>query len=210
LNLVELPDEQIRVMRPDLAKVQRLASSPAPQAAAGALALEPVSVPVAILEEFRQAYIEILHRPSRTLVAVLELLSPGNKAEPGRGDYLVKRNAIFRQPVHLVELDLLVGGRRLPMARRLPAGDYYALVARGDRRPDCDVYAWTVRQPLPSFRVPLLAPDPDILIDSAAVYTTAYERGRFARSIEYVAPLSVPLGPDDRAWAEEQGRSTIR
>src|SRR5205085_8771496 len=132
--------------------------------APGALALEPVTIPLMILDETREVFIEILHRPDRSLVSVLELLSPSNKIDPGRGDYLAKRNAILRQPVHLVELDLLVGGRRLPMDRPLPAGDYYVLVARGDRRPDCDVYAWTVRQPLPTFRVPLLAPDPDILI----------------------------------------------
>jgi hypothetical protein len=206
VSLVQLAVDEAKVVRPDLAIVQRAAPSTAPWQApqVGALTLEPVSVPIATLEEVREAYIEILHRPDRTLVAVLELLSPGNKAEPGYGDYLVKRHAILRQPIHLVELDFLIGGRRLPMRRPLPPGDSYALVARADRRPECDVYAWTVRHPLPMIRVPLRAPDPDLYLDLAAVYATAYERGRYARSIDYAAPLTVPLAPEDRAWAEQR------
>src|SRR5262249_55800068 len=65
-------------------------------------------------EETHERYIEILHRPERALVAILELLSPANKEEPGRSDYLAKRNALLRHPIHLVEVDLLIGGRRLP------------------------------------------------------------------------------------------------
>jgi hypothetical protein len=72
-----------------------------------------------ILEGPRETYIEILHQPDRTLVAVLELLLPANKEQPGRTEYLAKRRALLHQKVHLVELDLLVGGRRLEKA--LPA-----------------------------------------------------------------------------------------
>src|SRR6266540_219691 len=77
-----------------------------------------------LLDGPKEAYIEILHRPDRSLVAVLELLSPANKEQPGRTEYLAKRRAILVQPVHLVELDLLLGGRRLPMQQPLPDGDY--------------------------------------------------------------------------------------
>jgi hypothetical protein len=55
-----------------------------------------------------------LHRPDRILVAVLELLSPANKEEPGRSVDLAKRNALVYYPVHLVELDLLPKGQWLP------------------------------------------------------------------------------------------------
>ena len=64
-------------------------------APAGVATLEPVTIPLVIEEEeTHERYIEILHRPERTLVAVLELLSPANKEEPGRSDYLAKRNAL--------------------------------------------------------------------------------------------------------------------
>ena len=172
-------------------------------------AAKPVVIPIAVLEEVREAYIEILHRPERELVAVLELLSPTNKIEPGWGDYAAERTALLRRPIHLVELDLLVGGHRLSIGRPLPAGDYYALVARADRRPDCEVDAWTVRQKLPKVRVPLRAPDPDLSVDLAAVYETAFARGRYERSIDRSAGLTITLRTESRAWGEQRARSPI-
>ena len=67
-------------------------------------------------------------------MAVLELLSPANKEEPGYSQYQAKRNALFRQLVHVIELDLLVGGHRLPLAKPLPPADCYYLLSRADRR----------------------------------------------------------------------------
>src|SRR6202008_2923837 len=122
-------------------------------------------------------YIEILYQPDRSLVAVLELLSPANKEYPGRTEYLAKRMAFLNQNVHLVELDLLRGGRRLPMQGPLPPGDSYYFVSRGEQRPDCQVYAWNLRQALPRLPVPLRAPDADIFIELGAVFATAYDRG---------------------------------
>jgi hypothetical protein len=136
------------------------------------------------------------------LVAALELLSPANKEQPGHAQYLAKRHALLVQNVHLVELDLLCGGRRLPMEQPLPPADYYYLVSRGEQRPDCQVYRWTLRQPLPTLPVPLRAPDADLHFDLAAVFTTAYERGRFFRRLPYQGPTPALLREDNRAWCE--------
>ena len=202
IHLVGRPPREVnKLIRPDLV-IERGSGFSTFEGMATVLEVEPTTIPVAILEEVRETYLEIIHRPERTLVAVVELLSPDNKVEPGFGQYLAKRNALLRGPVHLIELDFLVGGRRVPMARPLPPGDVYALVARGDRRPDCEVYAWSIRQPLSAIRIPLLSPDPDLALDLAAVYATTFERGRYSRSIDYDAPLSIGLASDDRAWAE--------
>jgi hypothetical protein len=166
VNLAALPAEKIKRIRPDLSISQRAPSSPSSPASA-IVTLEPVSIPLVIEEETRETYIEILQRPDRTLVAVLELLSPPNKEEPGRSDYLARRNAILNHAVHLVELDFLMGGRRLPLAQDYPPGDYFALVARSHRRPNCDVYSWSLTQEIPGIPIPLRAPDPDLLIDWA-------------------------------------------
>jgi hypothetical protein len=163
---------------------------------------EPLPGPLKLLDEVCEIYIKVLHWPDRKLVTVLELLSPSNTAGNGRRDYLAKRNALIRQEVNLVELDLLAAGRRLPMEEPLPPGDYYAFVARGDRRPVCQVYAWTVRDQLPPIPVPLMAPDRDVVIDRASVFAGVYERARYARSIDYAAPLEIPLKPEDKQWAE--------
>jgi hypothetical protein len=36
----------------------------------------------------------------------------------------------------------------------LPQDDYYAFVARQQRRPLCEVYHWDARQPLPAVPIP--------------------------------------------------------
>jgi hypothetical protein len=96
------------------------------------------------------------------------------------------------------------------MDRPLPRGDSYALVARAERRPDCEVYAWMIRDPLPRIPIPLLAPDPDLVLDLGAVFATAYERGRYRRLIDYSAPLTLVRKPEDRAWAEGMARRARR
>src|SRR3954471_15351967 len=131
-------------MLPDLSVSQ---SYPLPEKVPSATAVatldrEPVTLGLEYAEEETESFLRVLHRPDASLIAVLELLSPTNKEGAGRLSYLEKRNDLVRENVHLVELDLLLGGSRLPTEGKLPAGDYYAFVSRGDRRPECEVYSW--------------------------------------------------------------------
>jgi hypothetical protein len=158
------------------------------------------------LEEIHHRWIEIKRLPDRSLVTVIEFLSPTNKIGSGRIEYIEKRNQWLRQPVNVVEVDLLLGGQRLPMRGPLPAGDCYALVSRSGCRPNCDVYAWSIRRPLPEIPVPLSAPDPDIALDLAAVFAQAYDDARYDDSVNYSTPLALPLAPEDLAWVEDQVR----
>src|SRR5262249_36165724 len=131
---------------------------------ATAVAAEPVTLPITILDQESEGYIEILYQPGREPVTVVEVLSPTHKTGEARRDCLVKRTAILKRVVHVGELDCLAGGQRRPMEAPLPPRDYYATVSRYETRPDSQVYAWSVRQPLPKIRVPLKAPDPDIVL----------------------------------------------
>jgi hypothetical protein len=169
---------------------------------------EPVEIgwPLPDVDEPDHRYLQILKFPERSVVTVLELLSPTNKRDPGRAVYCAKRNAYRQQGVHLFELDLLLGGQRLPMRKPLPPGDYYTLISRGDQ-PASKVYAWTVRDPLPTLPIPLRAPDPDIWFDLGALFATTYERGRYERRLSYGEPLELPLREEDRSWVMEQGRT---
>ncbi len=203
LSLVELPAEMVKRIEPDLVISGRGPSPRVLTAPAVVEIIEPVTVPLFIEEEGRETFIEIRHRPERTLVAVLELLSPANKEEPGRRSYLNKRHALLRERVHLVELDLLLGGRRLPLSADYPPGNYFALISHAAHRPNCSVYAWTIAQRLPNIPIPLQEPDPDVRIDLAAVFAQTFQRGRYGRSIDYTAIPSLSLSPAEGEWVRQ-------
>lgn len=202
--LVERDPDERKLGYPDVAVTQDGARPLVRHdASARTATLEPVTIPVTMLEGPRETYIEILHQPDRSLVTALELLSPANKELPGRAQYLAKRHALLFQDVHLVELDLLLDGRRLPFEKALPEADYYYSVARSERRPDSQVYHWPLRQTLPTLPVPLRRPDPDLQIDLGTVFATVYERAKFFRRIDYEAPLPPTIGEADRPWVEQ-------
>jgi hypothetical protein len=208
VSLAEGPPLSQRRIGPDVALERRQGPPHAPGAATSTLQA-PVTLPLPPLEDQIETFIRILHRPDRSLVGVLELLSPTNKEGVGYGAYLSKRNAVLRQSVHLIEIDLLRGGQRLPLRLDPPPADYYAYVARADCRPDCQVWFWDLPQPLPPLSIPLRAPDPDVTLDLAAVVITAYERARFGREIDYAQPPPLPVAPEQQAWLEERLR-TVR
>ena len=154
----------------------------------------------AMTMEIKEIWIEIVRHPGQQLVAVIEVLSPDNNRSDGADRYDNKRMEILAGPVHVIEIDLLIAGRRLPMRRPLPPAHYYAMVGDATRRPDCEVYRWTVRQPLPAIPIPLLAPDPPVLLELAAVYSLTYDRGRYARELDYSTPLAGSWSADDLDW----------
>jgi len=176
----------------------------APVEASGGVALAPVEGEVMMPEERRETYLVIRERKTLEVVTVIETLSPANKrlGGDGRREYLEKRNDVLNSRANLVELDLLRGGERLPMSTSLPPGDYYAIVSRADRRPKVDVYAWSLRQPLPIIPIPLKGDDPDVPLDLQKVFTTVYDRARYDLTVDYSARLSPPLSKSEAAWAK--------
>lgn len=179
-----------------------LSLAPAQQSVA---TLEPTTIPLVVLDGPRETFIEILHRPDRALVTSIELLSPANKQLPGRVEYLAKRRAVLSQQVHLVELDLLRSGQRVPCAKPLPPADYYYyIVSRYEERPDCQVYAWQMAHELPTLPIPLRAPDLDILVSLSDVFQTAFERGRFQRRIDYTASIVGDMSDSEKQWMQQQ------
>lgn len=204
VDLAQLDPEVVKLISPDVA-ISRSGRSKRPSAPSGGVAvLEPEVIPQTYVEEIRQSYIEILHRPDRSLVAVLELLSPTNKTGSGFFEYEHKRASILQQNVHLFELDLLQKGAPPRLSKPLPKGDYRVLLTRAERRAYCNVYTWSMRQRLPVLPIPLRAPDPDIHVDLQAAFDLAYQRGRYGRSVRYDRPPVLDLADNDRAWVAEQ------
>lgn len=165
---------------------------------------EPVVCALAMPEERRETYLVIRDRELQMVVTVIETLSPANKRRGGDGwrEYLSKRDQVLASPSHLVELDLLRGGSRLPMKRPLPAGDYYAIVSRAERRPNADDYPWRLHQQMPTIKIPLLPEDDHVAIDLQQVFNTVYDRAAYELSLDYGAELDPPLSPKERSWLD--------
>jgi hypothetical protein len=140
-------------------------------------------------------------------VTVIEILSPTNKIGSGRLEYVEKRNQLIRQPVNLVEIDLLLSGHRLPMRAPLPSAEYFAFVSRYSSRPNSDVFPWSIRHILPAIPIPLSDSDPDVALNLGTVFSQTFDAGPYGKLIKYAAPLELPLRSEDRAWAEELARS---
>jgi hypothetical protein len=143
---------------------------------------------------------------ARQAVASIELLSPSNKAagSVGQARYLEKRASALHGGLHWIEIDLLRGGQRPPLAVALPQPrDYLAYVAQATPTGWKHlVYAWGLREPLPPLPIPLLGSD-QALLDLGACFQVAYERIAAEDEADYAEPPPPPpLRPDDLAWAE--------
>jgi hypothetical protein len=160
-----------------------------------------VEVPVEVQVE--EWYLEVRAVKTGRLVTVIEVLSPTNKAAgDGRKEYLRKRKRILKTRTSLVEIDLLRGGRPMPVMSGQPVeGAYRILVSRGASRPRAKLYAFGVRQPIPPIPIPLLPKDPEPSLDLNAVLHALYERARFDLRLDYTKPPVPSLGEEDADWA---------
>lgn len=179
------PDTGRSIRKPDVAIIDRSSGSGAsrPNTAPGSVAvIEVEQLPV---EEYREVWIEIRDLADESLVTSIELLSPTNKTSGGFSTFQFKRLQLLEGGANLVDIDLLLAGERLHFRQPLPAGDYYAFTSRTARRPKTEVIAWPIVNELPTIAIPLRTPDPDLLIDLQAVYSTTFERGQYSRRLRY-------------------------
>ena len=142
--------------------------------------------------ERQETYLVIRDRETMRVITVIELLSPSNKRNKGdgRNEYMMKRHEILSSPTHLVELDLMRGGMRLPDIGTLPPGEHYAIISRAKHRPKCEVYAWTLSDKLPVIPIPLKLGDADASVPLQEVFDIVYQRARYDLSVKYDAPLT--------------------
>ena len=155
-----------------------------------------------IAGEHQETRLTIRDRESMEVVTVIELLSPANKRanSDGRNLYLFKRNECLSSSTHLVEIDLLRAGLRVPLKSQLPPGDYYAFVSRSNTRPKCDVYSWTLANRLPAIPIPLKRGDTDARVALQDVFDLVWQRASYDRSLNYGKTLDPPLSPRELEW----------
>jgi hypothetical protein len=161
--------------------------------AGSAAVAAPVTLDTVMPMRLPHAWVKILDVASRKLVAVIEFLSPTNKRGLEYRKYSRKRQRILLSSAHLLEIDLLHRGKRVPMRNPLPAADYFVLLSRAANRPSTDVWPIKLGQPLPTVPVPLLGKDPDVMLDLQRVFTLVYDEGRYHSLIDYSHRPEVPL-----------------
>jgi len=189
--------------RPDASVVD--AGPPGGLAPNAAVALaEPRVVEVPMPDRIREGYLEVHNVATDEVVTVVEVLSPTNK-RPGEGRrlYEEKRLQVLGTRTHLVEIDLLRSGQ--PMKMWGDGGDshYRVLISRAERRPRADLYAFSVRDPLPPFPLPLRPKDEEPVVELGALLHALYDRASYDLAVDYTGEPVPSLEEDDAAWADQ-------
>ena len=151
--------------------------------------------------------VEIRDVAKRELVTVIEILSPSNKRGEGIDEYRDRRESILRITAHLIEIDLLRKGRRVPMRGKLPSVSYFVFVCRWERRPATDVWPIALNRSLPIIPVPLRKGDDDANLDLQQALTSVYDEGGLRYMIDYAKAPEVPLTPKQSAWVDQHLRA---
>jgi len=155
-----------------------------------------------------QAFIEITEVDSGKLITAIEFLSASNKKSgPGRKLYKKKQKELHNAGVNLVEIDLLRAGRQAFVLARSEFPEeadaqYFATIIRGRSPRILELYPISLREPLPSFRIPLRTADPDIALRLQPLIEQAYRNGRYDDT-NYRRACVPPLERADAAWADE-------
>jgi hypothetical protein len=166
--------------------------------------VSPIDVRLPLIRRVSPAYLRIKDPEPGSTITIVEILSPANKyAGDGRTAYLRKRNRILSSATHLVEVDLLRAGPRMPIQGKPPECSYCVTISRSERRPNASMYAFNIQDPLPSIPIPLRDDDSDVVVDLGAVLSEAYIGGGFDRWVHYERPVPPPkLKPADLEWVE--------
>lgn len=153
-------------------------------------------------EEHRETFLEVRSSDDRSLVTLIELLSPSNK-EAGRGleEYRRKLDHVFQSGAHFVEVDLLRGGRRCSTRQN---GGYQVLVSRSRARPRAEAHRWSLRDPMPTVPIPLRSGDPDGTVDLQETFETYYDEANLTEWIDYARPLEPAPSDTDADWIAER------
>lgn len=177
----------------------------------GAVTLEaPVRREVLQTEEVKLRRVKIHVVETGELVTVIEILSPANKRGQGLADYQAKRERLLLSQIHLVEIDLLRGGKRPgPELNRKPAldTDYILLTNRIGETRTSEIWPVPLNEPLPKIPVPLLYPDPDAILDLTTVIHELYQSYRYDVIIDYAKPIPSPsLRSEMEKWWQDRKR----
>lgn len=198
--------ERSHNIRPDVGIWEQQASRHMTREASAVFTPAPATSQVELEFPLELLSVEIQKTDTLELVTAIEILSPVNKkvGHPAYDHYLKKRRDLLYSQVHLIEIDLLRGGRRPPLIEPVPPAPYYITLSRQQERPRVAVYPLQFLDRLPVLPIPLLKPDPDVPLDLGATVAAVYERGGYADLIDYrQPPPPPPLSESETAWIND-------
>ncbi|MFY7803655.1 MAG: DUF4058 family protein [Limnoraphis robusta] len=168
---------------------------------------QKITVTLPLPEVVRQAYLEVREITTRSVVTVIEVLSPVNKrAGEGREIYLKKRQRVLGSLTNLVEIDLLRGWQPMPILGENIQSDYRVLVSDQEHRPNAELYPFNLRDRLPSFSIPLRSEDVEPMLNLQELFTTIDDRAGYDYRINYenyLSELVPPLTESEQSWVQE-------
>ncbi len=202
-------EDSVLVGIPDVAVYSKRSQSTNQPGSTVALAAqtEAISVTVPLPEEVRESYLAIKEGGTGTVITVIELISPKNKrSKEGRKAYESKRQQVLGSPTHLVEIDLLRSGQPMRILEKIQS-DYRILISRGEIRPRAYMYAFSLRDAIPSFTLPLRSGDVEPLVELQNILNEVYDQAYFDMAIDYNQEPVPKLKSEDAIWAAELLRS---
>lgn len=209
-QLIGKPDVMITArrqpaMKPSLGPVAVVAAAPSVERM---LPDPPLSGELPMAEEIVERHLEIRDTATQEVITAIEILSPTNKeSQDGRQQYEQKRLKVLASATSLVEIDLLRAGK--PFAMKVvgqteeKAPDYRIAISRSWQRPHADLYLFSVRQPIPSFLIPLRPGEQEPVLPLNKILHDLYDQGGYDLAIEYDQPADPPLSVEDAEWAAQ-------
>ena len=194
------PDVAPASRYPDVMVINRGGLAVATATAAEAAPFLTVELP--LKEPVEEVYLEVRLVPTGEVVTVIELLSHTNK-QPGRDReaYQQKREELLAAHLHFVEIDLLRVGPPMPYTERAAGSPYRLFIRRRERPGQARPYPFSMRQPIPTFPLPLLPDDAEPAVDLGALLNGVYDRAGYDLVIQYDQPPTLPLSAEESAWA---------
>ena len=181
-----------------------------PHSPGAQVALE-VTEPYLIEHDRPMRWVEI-RSLSGDLVTTIEIISPWNKRD-GCAAYVAKRGLCVDGGVNVVEIDLTRGGDPLTL---IPGPWRQEWIDQGHRM-DYEVAVWracanrieaypvSLRERLPTLRIPLRITDPDVPLALQPVVDRCHVNGRYWQLTD-LGKLHPPLAEEDRRWADDRLR----
>ena len=209
--------ELVLLGEPDLlARNEPTFGGPEPLGGLGGVALaEPRVIHEVVLdpdemETQKQQYLVVRESGEwARVLAVVELLSFANKEGSYAPKYREKRSRLLTSSAHFMEIDFLRAGENpsRDLFPELPRTPYFIFVARktGMGRNE-EGYPLRLQESLPVVGLPLGPSRPDLPLDLAAAFRSAYDlsyRPNWQRSYQDEDLPGRPLDESDRSWVTQ-------